>query len=128
MADKPHRDSVTGRYARRPVPDVDATSAFDPVGDSAEDIDNVSGANWPGARMYPHHRPRGDDLAQGGQSSPLRPRTQRLVSQAGRDVLEQHAKPDRSTLHADAMREAAGPDAGDLDPVRYLTGCIEGSE
>lgn len=73
----------------------------------------------------PRHVPDADDLAQGGQASPLRPRTARLIS-AHDDMTGMHAIPDRSTLHAEAMREAAGPGAGDLDPVRYLAGDITG--
>jgi hypothetical protein len=37
------RDPRTGRFVR-PVPEVDDESAFDPMADSIEDIDNVSGA------------------------------------------------------------------------------------
>lgn len=94
------------------------------MGDSIEDIRNVSAEPSPSTLLYPHHRPWGDELAQGGQGSPLRPRTARPVSQQNADVLEQHAVPDRATLHQDAMTEAGRALPEEL---RYLAGNIDGS-
>lgn len=61
-----HRDQRTGRYARRPVQDVDAESRFDPVGDSIEDIRDVSGAPSPNTIEQPSFAPEADTLAGAG--------------------------------------------------------------
>jgi len=73
-----HRDPKTGRYARRPVPDVDAESRFDPVADSIEDIGNVSGAPSASTIDRPRYAPAANELAQGGESR-LRPRHPVLI-------------------------------------------------
>ena len=75
-----HRDQRTGRYARRPVPDVDVESRFDPMADAIEDIEDVSGEASPGTVEQPSYAPAADDLAQGGQRSPLRARRPEMVS------------------------------------------------
>jgi hypothetical protein len=60
-----HRDPKTGRYARRPVPDVDAESEFDPMGTDIP-FDDVSGAPSANTIHQPRRGPDADDLAQGG--------------------------------------------------------------
>jgi hypothetical protein len=57
-----HRDKVSGRFARRPVEDIDAESRFDPMADSVEDIDNVAGAPSSSTIEHPRHAPAADDL------------------------------------------------------------------
>jgi hypothetical protein len=116
-----YRDRVTGRFARRPVEGVDAESRFDPMGDDIP-VDIVSGAPSPSTIDRPRHAPEGDTLAGPSYPGRLRPRTARLISSQDDGTTEWHAIPDRATLHFNAMREAAGPHAGDLDPVRYLIG------
>jgi hypothetical protein len=77
------RDPRTGRFAaRRPVANLDAKSRFDPMGDSIEDIDNISGAPSQNTIDHPRHAPAGDKLAGVGPSygsSPLRARNATLV-------------------------------------------------
>ena len=73
-----HRDPRTGRYARRPVPDVDATSEFGPMGDDIP-FEDVSGAPAASTVERPRHAPAADELAQGG-SPRLHPRHPTLVS------------------------------------------------
>lgn len=122
-----HRDKVSGRFARRPVEDIDAESRFDPVGDSAEDISNVSGAPSASTIDHPRHAPAADTLAGTGPSygaSPLRARNPELVP--AEDAAHETSSTQGAVLRAAAR--GSGPDAGDLDPVRYLTGCIDGSE
>jgi hypothetical protein len=75
----------------------------------------------------PRHAPEGDGLAGRPYPGALRPRTTRLV-RANVDVTGVHAIPDRATLHREAMIEAAGPRAGDMDPIPYLIGNIDGIE
>jgi hypothetical protein len=122
MAPSPHRDKVSGRFARRPVKDVDAESRFGPVADAIEDITNVSGAPSSSTIEHPRHAPAADDLAQGGQSSPLRARRAEMVP-AGDAAHEIYG-----TQGAVLRAAARGSGAGAGDPVRYLTGCIDGSE
>lgn len=74
-----HRDAKTGRYARRPVPDVDAESRFDPMGDDIP-FEDVSGAPSPNTTDQPRPGPYADDLTQGGDRFPPRPRTPALIS------------------------------------------------
>ena len=110
MADRYQRD-LRGRFAKvEPERDVIAP-----------------GLGLPETFAYdlePRHAPKGDTLAGPTEPGPLRPRTARLIdAQSGSEV---HATPDRATLHADAMRDAAGSHAGELDPVRYLVGNITG--
>jgi hypothetical protein len=129
MAPSPrvHRDPVSGRFARRPVPDVDAESRFDPMGDSIEDIGNVSGAPSANTIDHPRHAPAADTLAGTGPSygaSRLRARRPGMVP--AEDAAHETSSRQGAVLRAAAR--GSGPDAGDLDPVRYLTGCIDGSE
>lgn len=59
MTDRQYqRNPKTGRFAR-PVPDVDATSAFGPMGDSIEDISNVSAADVRPGMSFPGTDPLG---------------------------------------------------------------------
>jgi hypothetical protein len=113
MADNPPRGysrDVRGRFARL-VEDVDAESRFDPMGDSIEDIGNVSGAPSPSTIERPRHAPPGDELAQGGQWSPLRARNPVLVH------------PDDESHHNGILRTAvrrSGPVG--MNPAAYLVG------
>jgi len=113
MADTPQRyprDPKTGRFAvRRPVPDVDAESRFGPMGDSIEDIGNVSSAPSPNTIERPRHAPAGDMLAGPSYPGPLRARNAELVH------------PDDEG-HFNAVLRTAARDSGPLDPTPYLTG------
>jgi hypothetical protein len=113
-----HRDKVTGRFARRPIPDVDAESRFDPMGDSIEDIENVSADDVRPGMVRPRYAPEADDLAQGGRIYPLHTRRPELVPPQDR----------LSTLYGNVqgawLRDAvcnSGP-ADPMDPTAYLTG------
>jgi len=111
MADnRGFRDSKTGRFARRSVPDLDAESKFDPMADSIEDIEDVSGAPSPSTIERPRYVP-GADLAQGEQWSPLRARNPVLVH------------PDDEGHHNAIMRTAAR-NAGPMDSSPFLTGLV----
>jgi hypothetical protein len=109
---------VRGRFAR-PVPDVDAESRFDPMGDSIEDIENVSASDVRPGMEVARHAPDDDDLAQGCQSSPLRPRGAVLV--AGDDEART-----KYGVQGALSREAARMYAGPMDPSAYLTGADDG--
>jgi hypothetical protein len=114
MADKPrgYRDKVTGRFARRPVEDIDAESRFDPMGDGIP-FSDVSGAPSPSTIERPRHVPGGDTLAGTGpsyESSPLRARNPELVSE-------------EDAAHAQgAVLRAAARASGPMDPTPYLVG------
>jgi hypothetical protein len=114
MTDNYHRDEMTGRFARRPVRDVDATSEFDPMGDDIP-FDNVSGAASLDTIKHPRPAPGADELAQGGQSSPLRPRGAVLVP-GDEEARTRYGT--QGALGRDAARNSAGP----MDPAPYLTG------
>ena len=112
-----YRDAKTGRYARRPVPDVDATSEFDPMGDSIEDIGNISGTPSANMTERPRYAPDGDTLAGPGLdygSSPLRSRRPELV----------HPDDAAHTIYGTqgAVLRTAARSAGHMDPTPYLTG------
>jgi hypothetical protein len=94
------------------------------MADAIEDITNTSGAPSASTIGHPRHAPAADDLAQHGQSSPLRARNPELVPAGDADHEIYGAQ--GAVLRAAAR--GSGPDADDLDPVRYLTGCIDGSE
>jgi hypothetical protein len=80
MADnRSHRDSKTGRFARRPVPDVDAESRFDPMGSDIP-FEDVSGAPSANTIDRPRYAPDADELAQGGSRFPVHARHPTLVS------------------------------------------------
>jgi hypothetical protein len=83
MADpRGYRDSKSGRFARRPVPDVDAESWFDLMGDDIP-FEDVSGDGVPGAIDQARNAPSADPLAGPGPSygsSLLRARRPELVS------------------------------------------------
>jgi hypothetical protein len=85
MADsRGYRDSRTGRFARRPVPDVDAESRFDPMGGDIPFVD-VSGAPSASTTERPRYAPTGDTLAgprPSYGSSPLRGSNPTLVHPA----------------------------------------------
>jgi hypothetical protein len=102
------RDARTGRWTRV-VPDVDAESRFDPVADSIEDIDNISGAPSASTIDRPRYAPQADDLAQFDARSPLRARNLTLVH------------PDDEGHHNAVMRTAARS-AGPMDSTAFLTG------
>jgi hypothetical protein len=120
------RDPVTGRFvSTRNTPESGEGKFRTYVDDLPVEMQGADPADLAYGTEH-RHAPEGDDLAQGGQSSPWRPRTAKLISDRYADTTELHARPDRATLHADTMREAAGPDAGDLDPVHYLVGNITG--
>lgn len=74
-----HRDPQTGRFARRPVPDVDAESKFDPMGDDIP-FEDVSDAPSASTIKRPRRGPTADELAQGGSRFPLHVRHSTLVS------------------------------------------------
>ena len=123
MADNPlgYRDTVTGRFARRPVEDIDAESRFDPMGDAVEDIDNVSVAPSPSTIEHPRHAPAGDTLAGEGPSygaSPLRARRPELVSaeDAAHEIYGAQG----------AVLRSAARGSGPGDPTAYLVGGTDG--
>jgi hypothetical protein len=93
----------------------DMRGRFVKMGDSIEHVDNVSGAPSPGTIEHPRYAPEADDLAQGGQRSPLRPRGAVLVPE------DEHART-RYGVQGALGREAAREHAGPMDPVAYLTG------
>ena len=112
------RDPVTGRFVGTVNTPESSAGKFPTY---ADDLPvEIQGAD-PADLAYatePRHAPAADDLAQGGQASPLRARRPELVY-----------PDDAGSAQGAVMRSAArgsGPDAG--DPVRYLTGCIDGSE
>jgi len=113
-----HRDPKSGRYARRPVPDVDAESRFDLMGDDIpfEDVAGQSSAN---TLNQPRYAPAGDELAQGGEGSRLRARRPELVSEQDAD----------HTLYGrqGAVLRAAARGSVDRtdDPTSYLVGLPE---
>lgn len=108
------RDPRTGRFApRRPVPDVDATSEFDPMGDSIEDIQNVSAADVAPGMETTRHVPEADGIGQ-GDARPPGIRRATLVH------------PDDSRHHNGVLRTAAR-DSSACDPSPYLTG-LDGPE
>jgi hypothetical protein len=109
MADNMHRDAKTGRFARRPVQDVDAESRFNPMGDDIPFYD-ASGAASPSTIPRGRYAPSNDDLAQGGQGSPLRARNPELVH------------PDDEGFHNAVMRTAARISQRPDDPTGYLVG------
>jgi hypothetical protein len=84
------------------------------MGDSIEDIDNVSGSPSPSTIDYRRHAPGGDTLAGAGRdygSSPLRGRNPTLV----------HA--DDEGFHNAVLRTAARRSAGRPDdPTAFLVG------
>lgn len=118
-----HRDGRTGRFARRPVPGVDAESRFDPMGDSIEDVDNVSGAASPSTIDHARYAPEADDLAQGGSRSPLRARNAELVPQEQDEALTRYGNRQGAVSRAAARRSAARWD----DPTPWLTGASHGT-
>lgn len=65
------------------------------------------------------HAPDADDLAQGGQPSPLRPRGALLVPDDGEARTMYGIQ---GALGRDAARRHAGP----MDPSSYLTGADDG--
>jgi len=119
-----HRDNLSGQFARRPVPDIDVTSRFDPVADAIEDVRNVSGAPSPSTIEHPRHAPDADDLAQGGQQRPLRPRTQTVIDASRDNTTEWHALPRPATIAPETMTSAGRAPA---DEERYLVGDLGGS-
>lgn len=99
------------------------------MSDSIEQIENISAADVRPDMEVPRYAPSADLVAQGGESSPLHPRTARLIdAQRNAGVTEVRAIPRREMLHREAMIEAAGPRAGDMDPIPYLIGNIDGIE
>lgn len=109
------RDPRTGRFApRRPVPDVNAESRFDPMADSIEDIEDVSATDVRPGMSAVRHAPEADQLAQGGQQTPVGIRQATLVH------------PDDSSFHNAHLRSAARS-AGPADPTPFLTG-LDGPE
>jgi hypothetical protein len=108
-----YRDRVTGRFARRPVEGVDAESRFDPMGDDIP-VDNVSGAPSPSTIEHPRYAPDADELAQGGQASPLRSRRPEMV----------HPDDEMHTIYGKqgAVLRTAARDTGPMYPVAYLVG------
>ena len=119
MAD---RDPVTGRFvSTRNTPESSAGKFPTYANGLPVEIQGTDPADLAYAAER-RHAPAADDLAQGGQSSPLRPRNPELVSDEDADHTVYG-------VQGAVLRSAArgsGPDAG--DPVRYLTGCIDGSE
>ncbi|HET9081119.1 MAG TPA: hypothetical protein VFO01_11485 [Trebonia sp.] len=103
------RDPRTGKFApRRPVPDVDAESRFDPVGDDIP-FDDVSGASSPNTIEQRRYVPEADELAQGGQRTSVGIRRPVLVH------------PDDAG-HYNGLLRTAARDSGPLDPTAYLAG------
>lgn len=104
---------LRGRFVK-PVPEVDAESRFDPMGDSIEDIGNVSGAPSPNTIDRPRYAPDADDLAQGGQQRRLEPRTAVL---AGDETAQE-----RYGVQGAAGRAAARMASMPGDFLRFITG------
>jgi hypothetical protein len=123
-----YRDAVTGRWARRPVPNVDAESRFGPMADSIEDIKNVSADDVRPGMERPRYAPVADTLAGEGPtygSSPLGHRTARLVP-PGDGTTAIYAAPRPETRLRDIKTGADGralPEA-----LRYLLGSLDGSD
>ena len=111
-----YRDKVTGRFARRPVEDIDAESRFGPVGDDVP-VSDVSGAPSPNTIERSRYAPSGDTLAGGGPTygaSPLRARRPEMVptEDAHHEVYGTQG----------AVLRAAARGSGPPDPTPYLVG------
>lgn len=119
------RDPVTGRFVSTRNTSETGEGEFETY---ADDLPvGIQGAD-PADLAYatePRHAPRGDTLAGTGPSygsSPLRARRPELAS------AEDAAHEIYGTQGAVLRAAARGSGAGAGDPVRYLTGCIDGSE
>ena len=116
------RDPVSGRFVSTSNTPESGEGKFEtyanglPVGIQGDDPADLAYAT------ERRHAPAADDLAQGGQSSPLRARRPEMVPED--DAAHGTSRTQGAVLRAAAR--GSGPDAG--DPVRYLTGCIDGSE
>jgi hypothetical protein len=118
VAENMNRDAKTGRFARRPVPDVDAESKFDPMGDDIPFYD-ASGAPSANTIDRARYAPAGDELAQGGQRSRLRARNPEMVDRADTD----HTIYGRQGA---VLRTAARSSLGHWDdPTGYVVGLNE---
>lgn len=118
-----NRDPVTGRFVSTRNTPASAEGEFETYTEIPVEIQGADRADLAYGTER-RHAPAADDLAQGSQESLLRPRTAKLVSDRNRDTTEVYAKPDRSTLHREAMTEAGRELPEEL---RYLTGNIDGS-
>jgi hypothetical protein len=115
MANRYQRDPRTGRFAR-PVANVDATSRFGPMGDSVEDIENVSAADVMPGMSRPRHAPEAD----GGGWWPLHRRIATLVPP------DESATTVYANDHGSVMREVARHGGSPFDPTQWLTGADDG--
>ena len=121
------RDPVTGRFVSTRNTPESGEGKFETYADDLP-VEHAGGRP-----CGPRIRRRAPPRTRRGRPGPGRPvepvapahgeADQRPLRRHDRDL---HARPDRATLHADTMREAVGPDAGDLDPVHYLVGNITG--
>lgn len=114
------RDPVTGRFVSTVNTPESSAGKFPTYADGLPvEIQGADTADLAYGTV-PRHAPAADDLAQGGQASPLRARRPDLVhpDDAAHEIYGTQG----------AVLRAAARGSGPGDFVRYLTGCIDGSE
>ena len=128
-----HRDPRTGRFARRPVPDVDAESRFDPMGDDIP-FENVSGAPSANTTERPRYAPEADEQPSGGQWPLLHPRHPGLISM-DEEARTRYGTQGMLTRDAARLHGLTGtlgyvlglePPTGPSSDVRQVTGDVLG--
>lgn len=118
-----YQRDVRGRFTR-PVANVDAESKFGPMGNSIEDIKNVSADDVRPGMEIPRYAPAGDDLAQ-GDAYPPGVRTARMVPPVD-GTSKVYAVPREATLRRAVTTAEAGRALP--DELQWLLGSLDGSD